>query len=100
MVNWPTVWLVLTLSLLNDFKTWQVDFVQAFMQASLDCPIYMKVPAGFSVIADKLCFTGEATHNTKKCYVLKLIKTMYSPKQAGHNWYKHLHDELTSAGFH
>jgi hypothetical protein len=50
VVNWSTVCLVLTMSLLNNFKTHQVDFIQAYTQASLDCPIYMEVPAGFSIV--------------------------------------------------
>lgn len=39
MVNWSTVHLVLTMILLNNFKTRQFNFVQAIMQAPLDCPI-------------------------------------------------------------
>jgi hypothetical protein len=91
VVNWSTVWLVLTLSLLNGFKTRQVDFVQAFTQAPLDCLIFIEIPAGFSIVDGNLQFTGD--------FVLRLTKNMYGLHQAGHNWYKRLYDELLSAGF-
>jgi hypothetical protein len=77
VVNLSTVRLVLTLSLLNGFKTRQVDFVQAFTQAPLDCPIYMEVPAGFSIIEDRLCFPGKATRNTSRtCMVSNRLVTI------------------------
>jgi hypothetical protein len=99
VVNLSTVRLVLTLSLLHGFKTRQVDFVQAFMQAPLDCPVFMEIPAGFTVVDGTLHFTGEANKNTNRDLVLRLTKNMYGHCQAGHNWYKRLHEELLSAGF-
>jgi hypothetical protein len=99
VVKWSTVRLVLTLSLLNGFKTRQVDFVQAFTQAPLDCPIFMEVPAGFCIVDGKLSFSGEANRNIDKDYVLRLTKNMYGLKQAGRNWYQGLHDELLTIGF-
>jgi hypothetical protein len=100
VMNWSTVRQVLTLSLLNGFKTRQVDFIQAFTQAPLDCLIYMKVPAGFSIIDGNLQFTGEANKSITHDYVLQLKKNIYGLKHAGHKWYKCLYDKLTSAGFH
>ncbi len=96
VVNWSTVRLVLTLSLLNGFKTRQVDFVQAFTQAPLDCPIFMEIPAGFRIVDGNLQFTGEAHKSTNHDFVLRLTKNMYGLRQAG---YKRLYDELLSAGF-
>jgi hypothetical protein len=88
VMNWSTVRQVLTLSLLNGFKTRQVDFIQAFTQAPLDCLIYMKVPAGFSIIDGNLQFTGEANKSITHDYVLQLKKNIYGLKHAGHKWYK------------
>lgn len=100
VVNWSTVRLTFILSLLKGFHAKQVDFIQAFTQAPLDCPIYMEIPAGFHVIDGKLQFAGEHIKQTDKTYVLQLLKNMYGLKQAGHNWYKHLTDDLLQLGFH
>jgi hypothetical protein len=100
VVNWSTVRLTFILSLLKGFHTKQVDFIQAFTQAMLDTPIYMEVPAGYQIKDRQLQFTGEASRNQDKSYVLKLLKNMYGLRQAGYNWYNHLTDQLLSLGFH
>lgn len=46
VVAWSTVRLILVLSALLNLTTRQVDYTQAFLQADLDNPIYMKLPAG------------------------------------------------------
>ena len=56
VVQWSTVRLVLVLSALSNLKTRQVDYVQAYTHADIDCDLYMHVPAGFSVIKGKLTF--------------------------------------------
>jgi hypothetical protein len=100
VVNWSTVRLVMNLSLLHGFHSKQVDFVQAYTQAPLDCPIYMEVPAGFEVREGKLTFVGEHHKNTERTHALRLLRNMYGLKQAGNNWYRHLQQELISMGFH
>ena len=97
-VNWSTVHLVLTLSILHNFKSRQANFIQAFTQAPLDCPIFMEDPAGYSMIDGMLQFTGEANQNLDKSWVLQLTKNMYALKQAGHNMYNQLQEELLSIG--
>jgi hypothetical protein len=99
VVNWSTVRLVFIMSLLNNFKMRQIDFIQAFTQAPLDHPIYMEIPAGFHIINDKLEFAGENATRSDKTYVLQLLKNMYGLKQAGHNWYNCLQSELLNMGF-
>ncbi len=99
IVNWSTVRLVMILSLLNGFYSRQIDFVQAYTQAPLDCPIYMEVPAGYDVVEGKLTFVGENHKSTEKQYAIRLLRNMYGLKQVGHNWYKHLQDELKTMGF-
>jgi len=99
VVNWSTVRLTFILSLLHNFKTRQVDFVQAFTQAPLDCPVYLEIPAGYHVQNGRLIFAGASSKNTDKTYILKLLKNMYGLKQAGYNWYNKLTDVLLELGF-
>jgi hypothetical protein len=67
--------------------------------APLDCPVYMEIPAGFTVQDNNLVFAGPNHQNTDKRYVVKLLKNMYGLKQAGYNWYNKLTDELLKKGF-
>ena len=39
VVSWSTVRLVLSLSLIAKMQSWQVDYVQAYPQADIDCDI-------------------------------------------------------------
>jgi hypothetical protein len=99
VVNWSIVCLTMILSLLKGFKCRQVDFVQAFTQAPLDCPIFMEIPAGYSVVNGKLQFTGGQNCQKDNTHVIKLLKNMYGLKQAGHNWYNSLTDHPLKSGF-
>jgi hypothetical protein len=90
VVNWYTILLTMILSLFKGFKGRQDDFIQAFTQAPLDCPIDMEILAGYSVQNNQLVFSGESRKTLDKTYVLKLLKNMYGLKQAGHNWYNTL----------
>ncbi len=51
VVSWPTIRLTLLLSTILDLKQWQVDYTQAFPQAPLTEPVYMKIPQGWYVDA-------------------------------------------------
>jgi hypothetical protein len=86
VVNWSTVRLVMILSLLNGFFSRQIDFIQVYTQAPLDCPIYIEVPARYDVVEGKLTFVGEHHQSTERQYALRLRHNMYGLKQAGHNW--------------
>jgi hypothetical protein len=99
VVNWSTLRLVMILSLLYGFHSRQVDFIQAYTQVPLDCPIYIKVPAGYAIVEGNLQFVGEHHKSAEKSHALRLLRNMYGLKQAGHNWYKHLQDELTAMNF-
>jgi hypothetical protein len=96
VVNWSTVRLTMILSLIKGFKCQQVDFVQAFTMAPLDCPVYIEILARYT---GQLVFTG-LNHKAKdKTYEIKLFKNMYGWKQAGCNWYNTLTDEFLNVGF-
>lgn len=49
VVSWETVQSLLTLAILNGWETRQIDFVLAFPQAKVDCPMFMEVPQGCNV---------------------------------------------------
>ena len=41
VVNWFSIRLFLVTSIIQDWETWQIDFVLAFPQADAECNIYM-----------------------------------------------------------
>ena len=73
IVNWISVRLMFSLSLILNFESRCIDFVLAFPQADLDEDIFMEPPFGFN-------FDGQRTH------VLKLIKSLCGLKQSSSNW--------------
>jgi hypothetical protein len=98
VVHWSTVQLVLTLSLLNNFKTQEVDFIQDFIQAPLDCLIYMEVPPGLVSLRTNYVSLVKPLTIPTKATCNSLPKT--SAVSNSDNWHKSLHDELISVGFH
>jgi hypothetical protein len=47
VATWESIRFILIQSLLEGFDMRQVNFVQAYMQAWLECDMYMKIPKGF-----------------------------------------------------
>ena len=62
-----------------------MDVNNAYTNATLEEPIYMKQPQGYIQKGDD--------------YVLKLKKAMYELKQSSRAWYKCLSSALTKLGF-
>ena len=87
VISWVTIRLFLVLSGMNKWKTKQVDFVLAFPQADIECPMYMDIPRGFN-------FNGSS-----KTHCLELKKNLYGQKQAGRVWNEYLHEGLEARGF-
>ena len=87
VVSWSSVRILLTLAKLHNFHTKSVDFVQAYPQAEVKHPIFLKPPDGV-VLNDR---NGQL--------VLKLMKNLYGLKDAGRTWFEHLSDGLMSMGF-
>ena len=81
---WTSICLLLTMIVLHNWNTKQIDYVQAFNNAPSDKDLYLKVPAGFEV---KGVNKGE--------YALKLHRNVFGQKQAGRVWYKYLTKNLT-----
>jgi DNA-dependent RNA polymerase auxiliary subunit epsilon len=66
----------------------QMDVKTAFLNAPIDCELYVEQPKGFVIKGD----SGENL-------VLKLKKSLYGLKQSGRNWNSLLHSYLTNEGF-
>ena len=73
--SWPAIRLQLVLTLVHDWYTKQIDFVQAFPQAPIPSVQYMKLPKGISI---------EGVDNPNE-WVLELHKNIYGGKVAGLN---------------
>ena len=88
VVSWSTVRLLLTLAILKGWKTRQVDYTNAFVQANLkeNEHVYVALPKCF-ILSDR------------PEVVLKLIKSLYGLKQAPLRWFERLRDGLLKRGF-
>ena len=87
VVTWATVRLILILVILNKWASRQVDFVLAFPQADIECPLYMEIPRGFH------------SEGSRKKNCLLLEKNIYGQRQAGRVWNQYLDEGLVARGF-
>jgi Reverse transcriptase (RNA-dependent DNA polymerase) len=87
VIAWDTIRLFLVLAILNKWHTRQIDFVLAYRQADIECPIYMDIPSQFEY------------QGSRKGHCLLLKKNLYRQKQAGRVWNQYLHDGLLARGF-
>jgi hypothetical protein len=87
-VTWFAIRLMIVFGIIFCWALWQVDFIMAYPQASIETDIYMELPQGIET----------ATGNSKD-HVLKLLKNIYGQKQAGRMWNSFLVDKLTSLGY-
>jgi hypothetical protein len=99
VVSWSTIHLMLLLSSILNLKERQVDFTQAFPQAPLEDPVYMKVPQGWYIDdSGTLVQHSDPTHNDGS-HFLQLKRNLYGCKQAARNWFRHLTQGLLKEGF-
>ena len=89
VVSWTMVWILLLLSVLLNLKTRQVDYVQAFPQASLPERenVFMEIYEGYDT---------SVSCSTK---VLKILRNIYSLKQVAFHWNELLTSGLIKLGF-
>jgi hypothetical protein len=66
----------------------QIDFVQAYAQATIEWDMYMQLPSSI-----------ETKHGNSKDYVLKLLANQYGQKQAGCIWNQYMVVKLREIGF-
>ncbi len=90
VVSWSTVRLLLVLTTKFGWKTRQVDFSNAFVQAKLKEQVYMKVPAMFV----------DSERGPDEEVVLKLNKSLYGLVQAPKTWFEHLKANFEQHGLH
>ena len=89
VVAWPVIRFFFILSIIQGWKTRQLDFIMAFPQAPIQTPLYMNIPKGYKTPKD------ENNHPM----VLKLIQNIYGQKQGPKVWGDFLHQGLTKASF-
>lgn len=86
---WPIIRWILTLTIINGWKSKQLDYVMAYPQADIETDhTYMKIPRGFEIEGSE---SGEC--------LLKVTKNVYGGRNSGRTWYLHLLERLTAAGF-
>jgi hypothetical protein len=63
VVQWETIRFFISLAILSNWHTRQLDFVLAYTQADIERDLYMKLPSGFTVpgrtITEQCFETGE-----------------------------------------
>ena len=74
--------------LVHNWKTIQLEYVQAFPQAPIERELFMEIPKGFNV--DEI---------DNRRYALRLKANVYGQKQAGRVWKKYLVTKLMKIGF-
>ena len=89
VVAWPVIQFFFILSIIQGWKTRQLDFIMAFPQAPIQTPLYMSIPKGYK--------TPKDDHH--RPMVLKLIRNIYRQKQGPKVWGDFLHQGLTKAAF-
>lgn len=89
VAGWPSVRLLLILTLTQGWYTVQLDDVQAYPQAPVEQDIYMQIPKGFVV---------EGENDSKKS-CLKLLRNIYGQCQASRVWNLYLVEKLKKIGF-
>ena len=70
------------ISVLHDLETRSIDFILDFTQADLDIDVFIELPVGFNLEPDS------------RQYIIKLNKSLYGLKQADHNLFELLKDNL------
>ena len=83
-----SVRMLLQLAVQEDMTVHQMDVKTAYLNAPIDCEIFMEQPEGFV----KMGGNGEKL-------VCKLKRSLYGLKQSGHNWNKLLHEHLETNKF-
>ena len=72
----------------NDMSVHQMDVKTAYLNAPIDCELYIEQPQGY-----------EVTRENGDKLVWKLEKSLYGLKQSGRNWNNLLHSFLVDEGF-
>ena len=89
VVSWSTVRVMMIISLVMGYETRQVDYTLAFCQASLDDPIYCRIPSMYD----------ELTGSNTSGMILLLRRSLYGLTVAAKLFYETLKGALINLGF-
>jgi len=73
--------------------------MQAFPQAELTDPDFMRIPQGCFIDSNKTLQQHLYPHFNDTAHYIKLCHNLYGYKQVARNWYNHLSQGILSAGF-
>ena len=90
VAKFPTLRVLLALAAHFDWEKYHMDVKTAFLYPELKETVYMTPPEGYDE------FLPDHKPIPK---MLKLLKCLYSFKQARFEWYNHIDEFLRSAGF-
>jgi hypothetical protein len=82
VVQWSTVHLILLLSTILNLKSHQVDYTQAFPQAELTDPVFMRLPQGWHISTDGTLQQHSDPKYNDNTHYIKLKRNLYGCKQA------------------
>ncbi len=99
VVSWSTVRLVLLLSTILNLKSRQVDYTQAFPQAELTDPVFMRLPQGWYLDGEGNLQPHSDPKDNDTSHFIQLNRNLYGCKQAVRNWFQHLNQGLLGQGF-
>ena len=83
VVEWATIRMLFSLSVMEDWVTRSIDFKNAFAQATLPEPLYLELPPG--------CVQANPESRNK---VMKIKKSLYGDRRAANLWYKMIRQTL------
>ena len=84
-VRYKSMKYMLALAAKEDMEIKQLDYDTAFLNATLEEEIFVRVPDGYL--------------NTANAGCLKLVKALYGLKQAPREWWKEINGHLESLGY-
>jgi hypothetical protein len=85
VVEWSTIRMLFTLSLIDSWSSASIDFKNAFVQADLPKPIYLELPPGYA-----------SANPDYRNFVMEVKKSLYGDRRAANLWYKKLRESLLS----
>ncbi len=88
VVTWFATRLMIVFGILFNWSLWQVDFVMAYPQATIEIDMYMEITQGIHL-----------KNGNSKDHLLKLLANLYSQKQAGCVWNSYLVNKLLEIEF-
>ena len=69
-MTWFTIRMVIVISIINGWSTYQVDFVLVLTQANIEFDMYIKITQGI-----------ETKGGIRKTHILNILKNLYGNRQ-------------------